>query len=299
MISVKTYGEANCDSCGKVFTRPRWTSKYCAACSTCSVDGCEKPRGFGSFCRAHAWRLNNQGSVGDAVVRAPRGDQKNRKKRQPALHFKCEQCSKEFYCSPSIAAGKTGEIRRKYCSRACRVAAVGKTVAFNCGHCGKEMIRKRKPGRGGIDYSQKHCSVACARAATREALYRGAKTLHHTGYFYIRTPDGRRMLEHRYVMEGAIGRPPHPHETVHHKNGIRTDNRIENLVLFSGKHGKGQDIRDLADWAIQFLREHPSLAVERGIRVISLESQESTEVLEDLFEQSLVSEGIRSVGRQV
>jgi hypothetical protein len=47
------------------------------------------------------------------------------------------------------------------------------------------------------------------------------------------------VLEHRLVMAEAISRPLTADETVHHINGDTRDNRLENLELRQGKHGKG------------------------------------------------------------
>ena len=127
-----------------------------------------------------------------------------------------------------------------------------------CNACGRTTIINGYSLRSG-----KSRTCGCSH-------WKGGFKLDKWGYRYKWVPKhpaavGGYIQEHRLVIEEGLGRPLKPTETVHHKNGIKTDNRLENLELRVGNHGVGQSVNDLREWAKELLYTYEPTALSARI----------------------------------
>jgi hypothetical protein len=105
--------------------------------------------------------------------------------------------------------------------------------------------------------------LPCGRAqASQSRAGNGKGWITGEGYRWMRAADhpnaGKNgtLGEHVFVMSQVLGRPLLKGENVHHKNGVRDDNRPENLELWVTSQPSGQRPEDLCEWAKEILRRY-------------------------------------------
>ena len=101
-----------------------------------------------------------------------------------------------------------------------------------------------------------------AHKGKRSFNWKGGRIKDKHGYVLIWKPEHPNcktagyIHEHRFVMSEYLNRPLNREENVHHKNGIRDDNRLENLELWTRSQPYGQRQEDLIEYYKKFLEEN-------------------------------------------
>jgi predicted nucleic acid-binding Zn ribbon protein len=231
----------------------------------CSLDDCDRPAKTRGYCQTHYVRHWRNGTTD--LIEERRKDCARCGEAFPVTSNRKKFCSDACRLGERACRGcgatftRTGSWDQKYCSSECWYSTGARTAPpVACGHCGKsinagrrfcsvacssESKRERVVSNCrlcGVSFehpkgrARQYCSQKCSARATSVGATRpdGARTVTNTGYVKIKV--GKRwVLEHRHVMEQALGRALSRTENVHHINGDRSDNRLENLELWKLK----------------------------------------------------------------
>lgn len=258
----KQYGTRDCLGCGAVFDATTPTQNQCSSCMgnrrciSCGHQmGGTRQRLRCTTCLRHGDRPK---TICPQCHKS--SEVSNRGKR-------CAECRRQPRCT---SCGDSVEVSRGLLCGRCN----GRKKAKPCQVCGVEISGQGKTG----------LCLPCAQKYHTGPTYSGGNSPHYrggwvspSGYRMVHAPYGHpkhvqgknrssSIMEHRLIMERHLGRYLLPTESVHHVNGDRLDNRIENLELWSKSQPSGQRVEDKVAWAREILFTYKPELLTRNAR---------------------------------
>lgn len=182
----------------------------------------------------------------------------------------CQACNKPFKtvgasCRTCYSNARNKATRSTECSCCKRSGLIIRNIPLSlCIKCNRQKLENEKPilkvKRQDYlrNYSRKKKGTDL-NAPIRRPL---GKWKTQGGYIMIFRPNHPNadvngcVREHCFVLSEHIGRPLKKNESVHHINGLRDDNRIENLELWHRGQCPGQRLEEKIAWAKKFLEDY-------------------------------------------
>jgi hypothetical protein len=244
---------------------------------TCSIEGCDRPVLGRGWCTAHYQRWKRHGD--------PLAGGAQRRNTIALVRCSYEGCERMARRGNTIC--KVHQIQEwRQAQGPCSVGGCPRRAGAR-GLCIAHYQRRRtgKDWQADIPERMKRGPACLVEGCQRPVYARGYCNMHHqrwhksgdpgpagrlkaergagnisNGYRYI-TVNGRKIAEHRHVMEQMLGKPLEPWESPHHRNGQRADNRPQNLELWVKPQPAGQRVEDLVAFVVD---HYPGELKKRG-----------------------------------
>jgi len=195
----------------------------------CLVADCQTKSRARGYCPVHYGRLRRTGDPVKTVT-------------QIKIDAKPTQCTIETCEAPNFAVGYCHNHYRRLKNYGDPLATDLATRPYGTKKCTIEGCEKKHNAKG-----------YCFTHYNRYKRYGDPLKEPKSGYVVDGYVYTKGQAEHRLVMEQFLSRKLKPQENVHHKNGDKADNRIENLELWSRSQPSGQRVSDKVNWALELL----------------------------------------------